>query len=120
MGIVVISLTTAYAFAEFFGFEGSLDVPFQKGKLFYGLFLFQLIVAALIVSIPGVSLFKIVFYTQSLNGILLPVIFYFLLKITNDKNLMGQYVNNRFYNVFAVVSSIVIILASTLTIVTSL
>jgi NRAMP (natural resistance-associated macrophage protein)-like metal ion transporter len=77
MGIVIISLTTAYAFAEFFGFEGSLDVPFQKGKLFYGLFLFQLIVAALFVSIPGVSLFKIVFYTQSLNGILLPIIFYF-------------------------------------------
>jgi Mn2+/Fe2+ NRAMP family transporter len=116
MGIVIISLSTAYAFAEFFGIEGSLDVPFERGKIFYGIFLAQLIAAGCIIMIPQISLFQIVNWTQSLNGILLPVIFYFLLNITNNKELMGQYINNRWYNYFIVIASIVIILASLATI----
>lgn len=120
MGIVIVSLSTAYAFAEFFGIEGSLDAPFEKGKLFYGLFLAQLIIAAFVVILPSISLFKIVFYTQSLNGALLPFVFYFLLKITNNKELMGEHTNNKWYNYFAIISSVVIVLASAFTIITSL
>ena len=112
MGAVIIPLTTAYAFSEFFGTEGSLDLPFAKSPLFYGLFLAQLAIAFVVVLFPGISLFKIVLFTQSLNGILLPVVIFFLLKFANDKKLMGQYVNNSFYNVFAIVSAVLIVCAS--------
>jgi len=111
MGIVIIGLTTAYAFSEFFGYEGSLDAPFEKGKLFYGIFIGQLLMAFVIVLLPSISLFKIVFYTQSLNGVLLPFVFYFLLKIINNKGLMGKHINNRFYNCLAVFCSIIIVLS---------
>jgi len=120
MGIVVVSLSTAYAFSEFFGNEGSLDSPFEKGKIFYGLFLAQLIIAAMIVLLPSISLFKLVFFTQTLNGALLPFMFFFLLKITNNKELMGKHINNRWYNYFAIVSSIVIIFSSVFLIISSL
>jgi NRAMP (natural resistance-associated macrophage protein)-like metal ion transporter len=120
MGLVIISLSTAYAFSEFFGIEGSLDVPYERGKLFYTIFLLQLLIAGFIVLLPFISLFKIVLYTQSLNGIMLPVIFYFLLKIINDKNLMGNHTNPKVYNYFAIISSIVIISASLFTLVTSI
>ncbi len=120
MGVVVVSLTTAYAFTEFFGFEGSLDAPFKKGRMFYGIFLFQLIIAACIVILPSISLFSIVFYTQSLNAILLPLLFYFLLKVTNDKEMMGDYTNNRWYNYIAVVSSVIIVVAAGFTVVQSI
>lgn len=112
IGIVIISLSTAYAFSEFFGYEGSLDSPFERGRLFYGLFLIQLIIAGLIILLPFISLFQIVFYSQALNAILLPVIFYFLLKFTNDKELMGSHINSRWYNYFAILSSVIIILSS--------
>lgn len=120
MGVVVVSLSTAYAFSEFFGNEGSLDSPFEKGKIFYGLFLAQLIIAAIIVLLPSISLFKLVFYTQALNGALLPFIFFFLLKITNNRELMGKHINNRWYNYFAIISSVVIILSSIFLILSSL
>jgi Mn2+/Fe2+ NRAMP family transporter len=120
MGIVIVSLSTAYAFAEFFGVEGSIDAPADRGKLFYGIFLFQLLLAFAIVMIPSVSLFKIVFYTQSLNGAIMPFVFYFLLKITNDKDLMGVNINSKWYNYFATVSSVVIVFASLFTIISSL
>jgi Mn2+/Fe2+ NRAMP family transporter len=120
MGSVIVSLTTAYAFSEFFGYEGSLDKPFHKSKQFYSLFMIQMILAGLVVILPGVSLFQIVFFTQSFNGILLPLIFYFLLKITNNKKLMGKYTNNNFYNYFAIISSIIIVGASLFTIISNL
>lgn len=112
MGAVIIPLSTAYAFAEFFGVEGSLDLPVTKSKTFYILFLTQIILAFLIILLPFVSLFKIVLYTQSINGILLPVIIYFLLQFANNKELMGKHVNNGFYNYFAIISGIIILLAS--------
>jgi Mn2+/Fe2+ NRAMP family transporter len=112
IGVVVVALTTAYAFSEFFGYEGSLDGPQNKSKSFYMVFLVQIIIALIFVMLPSVSLFKIALYTQSLNGILLPLIIYFLLKFLNDKELMGQYTNNRFYNYFAIASSVVIVIAS--------
>lgn len=112
MGIVIISLSTAYAFSEFFGYVGSLDAPYERGKLFYGLFLIQLILAAIIVSIPSISLFKIVFYTQSLNAILLPFLIYFILKIVNNKGLMGEHINRSWQNYFSGFSAVVIVLAS--------
>lgn len=120
MGIIIISLSTAYAFSEFFGYEGSLDSPFNRGKLFYGLFLLQLIIAGLIVMIPSISLFKVVVYTQSLNAILLPVILYFLLKITNDKELMGEHTNSKWYNYVSVVATVIIILAALFAVVTGI
>jgi len=119
MGIIIISLTTAYAFSEFFGYEGSLDAPVGKGKNFYGIFVAQLIIAFIIVSFPFISLFKIVFFTQALNGILLPFVFYFLLKITNNKNLMGKYTNHPIYNIFAIVSSVIIIASAIFVIISS-
>lgn len=112
MGAVIVPLTTAYAFSEFFGTEGSLDLPFARSPLFYGLFLIQIIIAFGIALIPQIELFSIVLVTQTINAILLPVVIFFLLKFANDKKLMGKYTNNLFYNAFAIVSAIVIALAS--------
>ncbi len=112
MGAVIVPLTTAYAFSEFFGTEGSLDLPFSRSPLFYGLFLVQILIAFFVVLIPNISFIKIVLFTQSLNGILLPIIIFFLLKFANDKGLMGKYTNSWFYNGFAFLSAIMIVIAS--------
>lgn len=112
IGIIIVGLTSAYAFSEFFGFTGSLDEPYRRGRSFYTTFLMSIILAALLVMTPWFSLFKIVIYTQSLNGILLPLFFYFLLKIVNDPELMGKYVNGKFYNIFAVTSTVFIVIAA--------
>jgi NRAMP (natural resistance-associated macrophage protein)-like metal ion transporter len=111
IGIVIVSLTSAYAFSEFFGFIGSLDEPLRKGKSFYALFISKILVAVILVVTPWFPLFKIVLYTQSLNGVLLPFFFYFVLKIVNDKELMGEHTNSRLNNIFAVASSVFIAIA---------
>jgi len=116
MGLVVVSLTTAYAFAEFFGVSGSLDDSFKKSKTFYILYMLQLVVATLVVIVTNVSLFQVAVVTQIINAIALPLVFYFLIKLTSDRNLMGEFVNNPFQKWFAILCSVVIVIASIFTV----
>ena len=118
--MTIVSLTSSYAFTEFFGFTGSLDEDYKKGKTFYAIFLINVIIATILVVTPFFPLFKIVLYTQSLNGLVLPVFFYFLLKIINNKELMGKYTNGKFYNIFAVASTVLIVIASAVAVVSGL
>ncbi len=117
MGIVIVSLSTAYAFSEFFGISGSLNSSYKQSKTFYILFLGQLLVAAVFVMFPGVSLFQLVIATQALNAMTLPVVFYYLISLTNSKSLMREYVNNAFQKYFSIAATIVIFVASVLTLV---
>src|SRR5450759_461083 len=67
MGIVVISLSTAYAFSEFFGISGSLNDSYKKSKTFYILFAMQLIIVGVVVVFTNLSLFKVAIVTQTIN-----------------------------------------------------
>jgi Mn2+/Fe2+ NRAMP family transporter len=116
MGLVVVSLTTAYAFAEFFGVSGSLDDSFKKSKTFYILYMLQLVVATLVVIFSNVSLFQVAVVTQIINAVALPLVFYYLIKLTSDGKLMGEFVNNPFQKWFAILCSVVIVIASIFTV----
>jgi Mn2+/Fe2+ NRAMP family transporter len=116
MGLVIVSLSTAYAFSEFFGLSGSLDTSFDKSKTFYILYIVQLAVATVVMLLPGVSLFKLALITQIINAMALPLVFYFLIKLTSNKELMGNYHNSGFQFYFSVVATIAIFIASVFTI----
>jgi Mn2+/Fe2+ NRAMP family transporter len=118
MGLVIVSLSTAYAFAEFFGLSGSLNDSFNKSKTFYLLYIAQLAIATIVILFPGVTLFKMAIVTQAINAIMLPIVFYFLIKLTSDKKLMGGYANNKFQKYFAIVCTVVIVIASFFTVFT--
>ncbi len=117
MGLVIVSLSTAYAFAEFFGLSGSLDDSFKKSKTFYILYVAQLVLATAFVLVANISLFQVALVTQIINAVALPLVFYFLIQLTSDRDLMGTFVNNAFQKYFAIVGSIVIVVASIFTIV---
>lgn len=119
MGLIVVSLTTAYAFSEFFGLSGSLNDTYEKSRSFYKLFAAQLVVAAVVVLFTNVSLFSLAVVTQTINAMTLPLVFFFLIRFTNDKRLMGRHANNRFQKWFSVVCTVVIVVASTFTLVVS-
>lgn len=112
MGIVTVGLSTTYAFSEFFGLTGSLDAPFNKSKTFYVLFLLQLIIAFIFIMFPVIDLFKIVVATQVLNAIVLPPIFFYLIKYTSNDELMGKYANNGFQKWSAIIGTVIITFAS--------
>lgn len=116
MGLVIVPLSTAYAFSEFFGLSGSLDTDFQKSKTFYILFIVQLVVAALFTTIPGISLFHFAIATQTLNAMILPLVFFYLIKLASNRKLMGSHVNNSFQKNFTAAASVFIVIASAFTV----
>jgi Mn2+/Fe2+ NRAMP family transporter len=118
MGMVIVSLSTAYAFAEFFGISGSLNT-YKQSKSFYIIFLGQLVVAAVVVMFPGISLFQLAIATQALNAMTLPIIFYYLINLTNNRAIMREYVNNLFQKYFSVIATVIIVIASVLTLVST-
>lgn len=115
MGVVVVGLTTTYAFSEFFGLTGSLDAPYNKSKVFYSVFIGQILIAFVIALFPIVDLFKIVVSVQILNAMALPPIFYFLIRFTSNPEIMGKYVNTKFQKWFATIGTLVILVASIFT-----
>jgi Mn2+/Fe2+ NRAMP family transporter len=114
MGLIVVSLSTAYAFAEFFGLSGSLDSNYKQSKSFYLIFILQLVGATIFVMFPGISLFKLAIFTQTINAVALPLVFFYLIRLANDKALLGKYANNGFQKWFTIAGSVAIFIASVL------
>jgi len=111
LGLTIVPLATAYVFSEMFGYEGSLDADFKKGKLFYTFFIVQILIGLLITLFPNTSLFQLTLYADFLNGAMLPIIFYFLIKFSEDKEIMGQYVSSGFTSFFVRLSGVIITFA---------
>lgn len=99
LGGFILPVATSYALCEAFGFEGGFDRSWKEARVFYSIILGSLIVGALPVFIPRVSLIKIMLGSQVLNGILLPIILIYLMRIVNDKRIMGKHVNSRAANI---------------------
>lgn len=99
LGCAIVPLATAYAFSEFFGYSGSLDEDFKKSKLFYGMFILQILAGMGVVMLPSIGLFKITLYADFLNALILPIVIFFLYRFANNTELMGEHKNTTRQNV---------------------
>lgn len=97
----VLPLSTTYALCEAFGWERGLDQRPREAPVFYGLYIGIIVLSVLVVLIPGLPLFPIMWLSQSLNAILLPVLLVLVLRLANDRRLMGDWVNRGVQNVLA-------------------
>ncbi|MBW6467046.1 MAG: Nramp family divalent metal transporter [Brevefilum sp.] len=101
LALSVLPLSTTYAFCEAFGFERGLNRRFQEAPVFYGIYSGIIAVSVLIVMIPGIPLFPIMWLSQTLNAVFLPVLLVLVLKLSNNEQLMGNWKNKRFQNILA-------------------
>lgn len=101
LAVSVLPLSTTYAICEAFGFERGLNRNFKDAPVFYGGFIFIMLISMLIVLIPGIQLFPIMILSQAMNAILLPVLLILILKLANDTVLMGKYRNSKVGNILA-------------------
>ncbi len=97
----VLPLATAYVVCEAFGFESGLDSSFREAPVFNGIITFLMFVPAAVAVIPGLPLVSVILVAQMLNGVLLPVILLFTLRIVNNPRVMGAHVNGPVSNTIA-------------------
>ncbi len=115
----ILPLTSAYAVCEAFGWERGLQQSWDDAPIFYGLYTGIIIVGALLALIPGVPLFTLLLLAYDVNGLLLPIILILMLRLANNKRLMGQHANGRVANIFAYGTAIVLIVLTALLLVSS-
>ena len=108
----ILPLSTAYTVCEGLGLESGLDKSFSEAKFFYWFYTLLLAVGAAVVLIPNFPLIQVIIGSQVLNGILLPVILIFMLRLINRHELMGEYTNSRWFNIVAWVTAIIVIVLS--------
>ncbi len=95
----ILPISTAYAVCEGLGFESGLDKRFDEAPVFYWLYTALIVVGAGVLLVPRFPLFRFMVLSQVVNGILLPFVLVFMLLLVNDKELMGEHTNSRWYNV---------------------
>ena len=110
----VLPLATAYSISEALGFEKGVSRSFREAPIFLGTFTFLVAVGAAIAIVPNLPLFRVLLVTQVINGLLLPVILFAVLRLVNDRELMGTHVNGPLYNVAAWLTAIVVTILSLL------
>jgi Mn2+/Fe2+ NRAMP family transporter len=105
----VLPLTAAYAVTEAFGFERGIDRTWAEAPIFNGIYTFVIFFGALFVLLPSAPLVTIMVLSQAVNGVLLPFLLIYMMKIVNDRRIMGRYVNGRAYNAVGWTTIVVVI-----------
>lgn len=101
LAAAVLPLTSSYAICEAFGWESGLDRTWAEAPLFNGLYTFVIVLAAVVILVPGLDLIGIMLVSQVVNGVLLPFLLIFMMTIINDRSIMGRHVNGRLNNTLA-------------------
>jgi Mn2+/Fe2+ NRAMP family transporter len=114
----ILPISTAYAVCEGLGFESGLDKKFHEAPVFYWLYTLLIVLGAAVLLVPRLPLVYVTVLSQVANGVVLPFVLIFMLLLTNDRELMGEHVNSRRFNIVAwttVVVTIVLTLAMVIT-----
>ncbi|MBK9165389.1 MAG: divalent metal cation transporter [Acidobacteria bacterium] len=97
----VLPLATAYSMSEALGFEKGLSRSFREAPIFLGLFTVLIVIGTIVALIPGIPQIRLLIFTQSVNGLLLPVILVAIVKLASNREIMGDYANGKYFNIFA-------------------
>ena len=116
----ILPLSTAYAVCEAFGWESAVNRNLREAPVFFGIYTALIALGALIILLPVKSLIDAMLSSQTLNGVLLPVILIVMLRLINDKGLMGKYVNGRFFNFISWVMICLLIALTGILVITSI
>jgi Mn2+/Fe2+ NRAMP family transporter len=115
----ILPLSTAYVVCEAFGWEAGVSRSFKEAPVFFGIYTALIVLGAGIILLPIKSLVQAMLASQTLNGVLLPIILVVMLRLINDKRLMGKFVNGRAFNIVSWVMVVVLILLTVILVITS-
>jgi len=106
----ILPLATTYYICEAMGWEMGIGKGFKEAPHFKSIFTMILVLGASIVLIPNLPLIKVMWFSQIINCLLLPVVMIFMIQLINDEDIMGNYKNSFWMNITAYIGTGVLIL----------
>lgn len=101
LAMAVVPLATAYSLSEALGFEKGLSRSFREAPIFLGIFTALVLIGGIVAMIPGIPPITLLLVAQCINGILLPVLLLAIVKLANNREIMGEYRNSFLFNILA-------------------
>src|SRR3990172_4947768 len=97
----VLPLATSFSITEAFGFENGVSFSWEDAPIFYSLFTLLVAGGAAVTLIPGIPLIQLLVFVYVINGVLLPVLLVFVVRLAGDRELLGEHRNGPLYNAIA-------------------
>jgi NRAMP (natural resistance-associated macrophage protein)-like metal ion transporter len=97
LAVPVLAGSSAYALSDTFGWKEGLSKKFKQAKAFYLVIALSTIIG-LWINFSNVDPIKALVYTAVINGITAVPILFFIMRISNDKKILGKRVNGRVTN----------------------
>lgn len=111
LALPVLAGSTAYAVAELFGWKEGLGVKIAQARGFYIVLAVSLLGGAAIALLPNFHPALAMYYSQVLSGVLLPLVMFVLLLLSNDRRVVGNSRNPGWINSVAVLTIFVALAA---------
>lgn len=96
--VPVLSASASYAMSEAFGWKEGLYKKFKQAHGFYGVITISTLVG-LLINFVGINPIQALIWAAVLNGVVTPPLIFIILKVANDKKVMGKWVNGRWSNI---------------------
>jgi Mn2+/Fe2+ NRAMP family transporter len=116
LAIPVLAGSTSYAFAESFGWKEGLYRKWSKARAFYGMIIVS-VGFGLLLNFLHIDPIKALIYSAVLNGLIAPVVIYFIVHLASNGHIMGEFKNSRWYTFIGYVAFGIMVLASVATII---
>jgi Mn2+/Fe2+ NRAMP family transporter len=105
----ILPLVTAYYICEAMGWEAGTGKSIKEAPQFFILYTISIVLGASFVLIPDLPLIKVMWFSQIVNSLLLPVVLLFQLRLINNAELMGRHTNSWRTNVAAYTGTAILI-----------
>ena len=110
----VLPLATAYSVSEALGFEKGLSRSFREAPIFLGIFTALILIGVIVALIPNIPQIRLLLFTQTINGVLLPVLLITIVSLSSNKEIMGEHANHFLFKIIAWTITVVVSLLSLL------
>lgn len=120
LGAIIVPLATAYYICEAMGWERGVNKTFREAPQFMWIYTVMIVAGSIIVLVPGAPLVFLMVLASVVNGLLLPFVLIYCLRLVNNTKLMGEFVNPKSYNYITWGTVVVIIAFTAVMVVTTL
>jgi NRAMP (natural resistance-associated macrophage protein)-like metal ion transporter len=95
LAIPVLAGSASYAISESFNWKEGLSKKFKQAHAFYGIIILAMLIG-LGMNFIGLNPIKALIYSAVGNAIVAPIVLLFIVLLSSNKKVMGEWVNHRF------------------------
>ncbi len=110
LAVPILAGSASFAVSEAFGWSEGLEKKFRDAHGFYGVMIAAMLIG-FIVNFLNIPPFQMLYDTAILNGLAAPLLLILILRIANNKKIMGKHTNGMTSNILGIFITAVMVAA---------